>query len=390
MSTDKKNPQLYITYIGALCICLNLYNLYYQNVRGFTWHDLKMQWRTCAYTLRGIDVYLLRGNVNFLPEIGPISDGFHASPWGSFLGNVFYAGFIPYEYAKIYLVILYCIVTFTVAYLLYYKIKSFSFELGVTAFVLSVPSSQIILALKDGNAGGIICAFLVIACLICNEHPYISGILLAFAMVKPQVASLICLAFILLGHFRPVILAAVIDIAGWGVTSVLVKKGMLELLREFLFANGKGTSNPFPGIFAFATDNFFAALSASMIFGVIFVCVIMFCLPRGAPEKLKFYPAFMAVTFWSYSYTNDLYVLIVPALICLWLGIIKTRQVFWTLCGVFLAEEVFTRKVAEGIITAVLHTEAKSFFIARSLQGLTIIIIGVLMCFELRQIYREQ
>lgn len=51
---------------------LSIFSLLYIFHDGINWTDLPTQWRICAYTLKGIDIYSLRGSSDFLPEIGYI------------------------------------------------------------------------------------------------------------------------------------------------------------------------------------------------------------------------------------------------------------------------------------------------------------------------------
>ena len=107
-------------------------------------------------------------------------------------------------------------------------------------------------------------------CLPCDEHEYLSGILLAFAMIKPQDTVIVCLVFLMMKKFKPLIVAAVIDVSAWFAVSVLTRKGMLELLRLFLFSPHRNESASFSGIFTLAFEPM-TAIAASMLFGIIFV-----------------------------------------------------------------------------------------------------------------------
>ena len=378
---------------------LNIAGVIWMFHDGVSWTDFPLQWRTCAYTLRGVDAYLMRDNVGYIPEIGTLGAGFHAVPWGCLLANVFYAGFLPYHSAEIYFIALYIAVIIGVSFLLYVKTKTLSKELGIMSFIISLTSTNLFIAIHEGNAGGMICAFLVTAWLICDEHPYISGILIGLAMVKPQDAAIVCVAMLLMRRFVPVVVAAVIDVVAWAGTSYLVKRGMFELIKEFLFGSqrtnvGADVINPFAGIFTLATDNFLLSVAASMIFGIIFVYVMYRSLPADMPEMFKIYPAFMAMTFWCYSYVLDNYVLIIPACICLWLMLKSaelSRFTFWMLCGLFCVNGAIVRSVLYRVFMRIYSslTYPRAYDIARTIYELGIIAVGIIICFELRRIYTE-
>ena len=69
-----------------------------------------------------------------------------------------------------------------------------------------------------GNAGGIICCLLMIAFLIGEKHPCIAGVLLGFAMMKPQISAIICLVYLFEKKFKTLFVAAGIVVAGWAST----------------------------------------------------------------------------------------------------------------------------------------------------------------------------
>ena len=366
---------------------------------GTAWQDFSTQWRICAYTLRGVNIYNLRDNVGYIPEIGSIGSGFHAMPWGFLLANVFYGGFLPYHTAEIYFIAANVAAIIAVSCLLYAKTKTLSKEFGVMSFIVSLTSVNFSVALHEGNAGGIICAVLVIAWLICDEHPYLSGILIGLAMVKPQDAAIVCVALLLMKRFVPVLIAAVIDIAAWAAVSVILKRGMLELITEFLFHSDRVSStpdavNPFAGIFTLTTDNFLLSVAASMIFGIIFVYVMYRYLPADMPEMFKIYPPFMAMTFWCYSYVNDSYVLVIPTCLCLRLMMQSENLsgfVSWLLNGLFCAEGLFFRSVVYRVLMKMYSSLSypKAYDIARTIYELGIIAIGIALCLKLRRVYKE-
>ncbi|MBQ7545092.1 MAG: DUF2029 domain-containing protein [Synergistaceae bacterium] len=366
---------------------------------GATWTDFPTQWRICVYTLRGMDIYSFRGTADYLPEIGAISEGFHASPFGLVLENLFYGGFLPFNAAKIYFIALNIAVIVIASCLLYQKTAKLSQELGIMSFLVSLTSVNFFISTHEGNAGGMICAFLVIAWLILEEHPYTSGILIGFAMVKPQDAAIVCIALLLMKKVLSVVVAAVIDVAAWLVSSLLLKRGMLELLQEFLFAPnalpvGSSEARPFAGIFSLVSDNFLYATAASMVFGIIFLFWVYRSLPAEMPGIFKIYPAFMAVTFWCYSWALDSYVLIVPACLCLWLMFrSSSRREFWgwMLWGLFCVSGAFFRSAVCRVLMRAYADIGyyKAYDIARTLNEVGIIILGIVICVELRRIYRE-
>ena len=131
-----------------------------------------------------------------------------------------------------------------------------------------------------------------------------------------------------------------------------------------------------------------------MIFGIIFVYVMYRYLPADMPEMFKIYPPFMAMTFWSYSYVLDSYVLIIPACICLWLMIRSgglSGFTFWMLGGMFCVEGAFIRSAIYRVFMRMYSslTYPKAYDIARTIYELGIIAIGIALCLKLRHVYKE-
>lgn len=378
LATNRKDKALLILVVLLSALCA--YHLFHEKLN---WTDQSLHWRICAYTLRGIDIYSLRDGANLIPEIGTIGAGFHATPWGCLLQTVFYGGFLNYEASRIYFVAANFVVLVIASVMLSAKARRISRRLGTWALVLSLLSADFMIALYLCNAGAMIAAFMLIAWLIRDEHEYLSGILLAFAMVKPQDAAIVCLIFLMMKKFKPLIVAAVIDVSAWFAVSVLIHKGMLELLRLFLFSPHRNEGAMFRGIFSLAFEPM-TAIAASMLFGIIFVCVLHYFLPREMPEMFRIYPAFVAVTFWCYSTTNDYYVLVVPALLCVFL-MMMTGKIFWLLSTIYCSYGLIIR----SILRRLMSLPGGKLDIPLTIHETGLIILSVIICVELRRIYGE-
>ena len=395
LEQSRQNDSLLKFYLFTF-VAVSIAGLWWMYRDGMVWNDFPTHWRICAYTLRGIDTYALRGSEDFLPEIGYIYSGFHASPWGCLLQNICFGGFLSFEGAKIYFLAVNALVLIAASCLLSRKIAAISPGLSVTAFVMSLLSTEFYVSVRGGNIGGVICAFLVMAWLLCDDHPYISGILIAFAMIKPQVALIVCIAMLLMRKIKPLVTGAIIDISAWGIVSLMTGNGMIELLREFMFmSNPQGVKFlPFAGIFTLLIDDFFASILMSMLAGIIFVVVLFYFLPKNMPEMFKMYPAFMAVTFWSYSYANDRYVMILPALLCFFLMLRSsgTLRVLWLICGMWcsFALIIWTAMLYMFMfLNPALSYEYSAKVCSRTVYELVVIVIGIFICVELRRIYGE-
>ena len=366
-------------------VMLSTFSFWWLLHDGLAWYDFPGQWRFGAYTFRGIDIYTLRGSKDFLPEIGEIGAGFHAIPWGLVLQNVFYGGFLPYELAVKYFIAVNILLLLVASWLLCRKAQGLSQNLGIYAFVMSVLSVDFLIGLHAGNAGAAVCACLVIAWILRDEHEYIAGIFAGVAMIKPQIALIVCFAFLLHKNFKTLITAAVVDIAGWLASSFMLKKGVIDLLIEFLSASERQTGF-FRGIFHLAFDNYVTSIVMSMLLGVIFIVIMYKCLPGSMPSLFKMYPSCIAVTFWCYSYSTDCYILIVLASLCIWLmlqSIGTGRRLFWFLSAVYCSNAVSTWSRLHNILYSLF---AASWHVSRTIYEIGLIILGIIICVELRHV----
>ena len=314
------------------------------------YQDLLGQWKLCAYALRGIDPYPLIGaEVPFVKELGIIPANWGTTPYGLLLGNLFYAGFlamstaelipstpfstskdlaayrvdnVAFEPAEIYFIALNVILLLATAVIIFQTFKNFSRKSAWTSAFLAIFSSLLMTPLiNTGNAGGIICCLLILICLLQEDYPKLSGILLAFAMVKPQLALIFCVTLLLMRRFKIILIAAAIDITAWLIVSFMLQTSPITLLTEFL-ATGAGGSNNYAGIFTlFTASDYRLAMLLSMFAGIVYVFIGHKFLSDCKIGAFKFFPACIASTFWCYSFYNDFYILILPIAVCVYLMI---------------------------------------------------------------------
>lgn len=364
-----------------------------------SYQDLKVQREFCAYVLNGFDPYVYRGAENPpAPGLGLIGNGFHASPWGSFLGNLFYPGYLNYEQSRTYFIIISSLILILVSCVIYREAKKFSKDLAVIALLLSITSIDFLVSVHMGNAGFAISSLIIIAYIFCDEHPYLSGIFLGIAMIKPQSALLFCLAFLMMKKFVPLIIAGVIDILAWLGTSLLVNKGMIELLREF-FLSPEHAGMPNAGLFSLCFENQYHSIVLSMITGIIFVILLYTFMPKKIPNCFKFFPFCIASSFWCYSYVYDKYIHLIPAVICIYLySVINAKSIFTRFF--FFAFALYC--TYSSIIRSVIRRALAVFFnipvdnfnplstqLPNTIYEIGFIVLGILIILELRKLYCE-
>ncbi|MBR1728000.1 MAG: DUF2029 domain-containing protein [Selenomonadaceae bacterium] len=364
--------------------------------------DFGGQYKICAYTLKGFDPYLLVGvDPPPIEEIGVIPQGWGTSPWGLFLGNFFYPGYLSFDLAVKYFIILNIILLIITSLIFYIKFKNFSDSLGVLTLITFLFSTNFVVAVFFGNAGSIIVCLLLISCAIYKKFPIVASVLISLAMVKPQVAIPICFWLLIRKNFKVIMIAAVIDLSAWLISSLLIKKSPLTLLNEF-FNCGVGGGVQFNGIFHLAFDNFNTAIMFSMLAGIIYMLIMNFLIDDRTPEIFSIYPACIASSFWCYSFFCDLYILIVPTVICMF--IVKfskelCKKIFWFILGIYsqvgfiLWTEITAIKDLhkDTIFKILFDTEIFTTIFDRALDHyirtgfeVIMIIIGFLICYEFK------
>ena len=243
---------------------------------------------------------------------------------------------------------------------------------------------------------------LILICLLQENYPKLSGILLAFAMVKPQLALIFCLTLLLMRRFKILFIAAAIDIAAWLIVSFMVNTSPITLLTEFL-ATGAGGNKSYAGIFTlFTASDHNLAMLLSMAAGIIYVCIGHKLLSDCKISAFKFLPACIAATFWCYSFYNDFYILILPVAACVYVMIesknfaIPFGAALFMTFGIFLwMLFLFNGTISEmlGVVDwntllninsvqdYVVHT-----WIIRTFFESVVILIGIYLCRRLKSI----
>ncbi|MBR1727999.1 MAG: DUF2029 domain-containing protein [Selenomonadaceae bacterium] len=400
MRNDKLNFAM-----GSIIVIFNVLTLYLMRALELPWYDFAGHRRICAYTLNGFDPYLLVGvDPPPLEEIGVIPQGWGTSPWGLILGNFFYPGYLSFDIAANYFVILNVLLLIITSLIFYVKFKNFSDSLGGFTLLTFLCSATFFVALTCGNSGGMICCLLLISCAIYKEFPIVAGVLISLAMVKPQVAIPICFWLLLRKNFKVIITAAVIDLSAWLIASLLIKKSPLMLLNEF-FHCGVGDGGQFAGIFHLAFDNLNTAMLFSMLAGIIYMLIMNFLIDDRTPEIFSIYPACIASSFWCYSFFCDLYILILPAFMCMFIMKFSKelyKKIFWFILGLY-SQLALTFWISIALINdlnkytifkSLFDTEILKMIFDRALDKpahtsfeVGMIIIGFLICYELQANY---
>ncbi len=366
--------------ISFFCLIANSW-IFYAIISLKIWMcDFHGQWALNAYALNGIDPYQVRGmETPLIEEIGTIRFDWSTMPWGLVLGNFFYPGFLTVADAAIYLL---AANAFFLLITARYLAKNFNIGLNsLIIFLVTITAflAHFAIATLFGNAGAIICCLLIICCLKADESPIFAGVLLSFAMVKPQVALPICLALLLRKNFKVLLTAAAIDFAAWLVACLMTNELPWTLLRESL-SSGAGGNGVFSGLFTLIfPENKSLAMLTSMIAGALFIWLTF-------RDEKNFWmcPAFLTTTFFAYSFWNEFFILILPALMCLKFAVraeIFLEKIFWLGTVIFMASAPYAMFLS---LKKLLVDSPHVFWIDRTIFAVVIILLGFLMTKKLK------
>ena len=421
--------------INVALILLVILNLLewelYLFIDDLRYHDFLGHWKLCAYALHGIDPYPLIGvKVPAVEELGIIPKYWGTTPYGLLLGNLFYAGFLamntaalipskPFlinkdiqayreinstlEPAEIYFIVISVAFVLVTAIVIFQTFKTFSKRVAWTSALLAIFSFSLLIPLKNtGNASGTICCMLILISFLQEKYPTLSGVLLAFAMIKPQLALIFCVTLLLMRRFKILFIAAAIDILAWLIVSFMLQTSPMVLLQEFL-ATGAGGTRSYAGIFTlFTASDHQLAMGFSMLAGIIYVLIGHKFLSDCKISAFKFFPACIAATFWCYSFYNDFYILILPAIVCVYVmieskkisipfvsALFMTFGVFLWMCFIFngtISEIIGVIDWNALLSLATVQDYVVHTWIVRTLFEVGVILIGFDLCRRLKNI----
>lgn len=276
---------------------------------GPQYWDFDGQWIVSKCFLSGLNPYTHHTSAELLAHsLPPIPQGWGTSPWGLILGQIFYPGFLSNSLARYYFISLFA-VTILIAALFLYKNNDHRVS---TLFILLLSSISFLYPMQGGNAGSLMCLMLLLAWYLMDCNEYISGLLLAFAMIKPQLALLFCLYFLINRKYKLLAVAATMDIAAWAMSALILQTSMTQLLVDF-FASGIGSGAQFSGILTLLSPFLHISMKnvmyLSMFLGVIYsLSYYKINRERGKFEEIA--PFCVATAFWSYSWGNELLILL--------------------------------------------------------------------------------
>ncbi len=388
MKNSKVKQSMPIFLIAALMLCLGVCILLYFYLNGYTKWDITGHWRICKYAIEGYNPYMLIGQPAAVESIGKIPEAFSTVPWSCIFGSVFYAGFLPLEAAYVYIYVMHFVALAALLIVFYKKFKDdFTTKHLIVMMLIPLVHFSFMYSLHFGNAGGIICSLLMIAFLISEKHPYIAGILLGFAMMKPQISAIICLVYLLNKQFKTLFTAAGIVVAGWAATCIATSTNPVDLLIQTL-NSGTAASTQYLGLLNnlkyFNVDSKIILL-INVAIGCVYTIGLYFYLKKhsvtGAGSYFVYVPACIASTFWIYKNGTDYMIIAFAALFFCLLCMNKELSIVEYLISIFSIGWLEMGRCA--VYLGITLVEEENYFVRdlfKSAEGLVIALIGIYLC----------
>ncbi len=289
---------------------------------GIGFSDHQWLWSECVYTLHGIDsAEAVQHGIEIDGVILP--DSTSTFPWTKILGILIHGAFLPYEWSCIYYVVLNFAVMSSLVLLVYRKmLATYQCHWSSICSVLLMLSSWYLTDwLVTNNNATMLCALLMIAILLQDSNELVSGVLLAFAMIKAQIALPFCFVWLLERKWKIIGTAAGIDIICWILSVLVTGVSPLRQLNNLLEMRVAMDENYLVyGIFDGLREAGIQAttvLFLSMSCGIIIIFLGYWILKKSGLDNrlwLKWSLPAMVSVFWFYKSQCDYNVLMIVAL----------------------------------------------------------------------------
>lgn len=286
--------------------------------------DARLRWQECAYVLHGLYPFaVMRGEAPVLPVVGMLDAATGGTvPWAYLLGNLMNPGFLPYAAVRVWILALDLVLALAAAWALRgYLLRSGHCTdpaVAALAGALVLAPSMWANAVLFGNQSGIVCCCLVLMLCAIDRHPVLAGVLLAFAMCKPQIAFIFLLPVVCRRRWRTAATAAGVVLAAWAAAAALTVTPPMTMLWDML-DQGLGYTSSYFGLFNFLLG--FGAptsvvLALDIVAGMaVFAAGALALRRRGLwGDWLAWFSLAAVVSvLWFYKQNHDYIILLLPA-----------------------------------------------------------------------------
>ena len=390
----KKKRKICMTIVVLLFgynLIISIYNLVTAEIPFMDFHS---RWQENAYLCHGMNPFLINDS-NYIEQIGRIDSDMATVPYAWLLGGVFNPGFLPYPIA-VYVGVAWIGVAFAGASAVIYQywITYFEQEYKVWALLAALLLGCQIYwwwGIACGNHGVIAACLIIMAICLYQKHPVISGILMTFAMIKPQLALPFFFIFLLEKEYRIIWISLAGGIASMLGTAMMAHSSVWDLVR-MTFQTGSSWGNSFFGlfdVFRFVGMPVGIVLLCDMVVGVAYTYILWRLGKRRGNQTVfeKFSGVAIASTFWFYKQPHDNIILAVPCIAFLYLAYkgIDRKVYLYIFLIVAIVGSFYIQGFCQHLLPAGLVSEAMEISIGRTLQAVFLMVIGIIPLYNYRK-----
>lgn len=378
-----------ITFVAVAIFFIVTWAIFVHLGGFFYCRDLRGHRAIVGYALRGYDPYLLIGKKPINDFVGEIYENFSTVPWALVFGAFFYPGYMPLTAAKIYLVALHFVFLALMLYLIRKKYGERSNLLLIALCALS--HFSFMYSIHYGNCGGVVSLMLICALILVDDKPVAAGVLMGFALLKPQISALFCLVWLIDKKIKPLVVAGAFTAAGWAAASAFTKTNPVQLLKEMLAAS-TSSEEQYLGLVSplrFLGVSSVAILAVNIVIGIAFTFILGMWLKKKGNDKnsvfLKYIPAAVASCFWIYKNGTDFLVLLIVVI-----AIIEILEYCQSLKDFFAALVLLAcfemSRAAVSTVSSFVYDNFMIRDLIKSAEGFLLIILGIAACVMITKI----
>lgn len=291
------------------------------------WSDGWLRWLESAYVLRGVNPFdVMTGAVAPLGDLGPLPMEGGTAPWAYLIGNIIAPGFLPWSIAKPFSIAVSLLFTLFAVWRVWryaHTRLQGAQTLYTPAFIACLCALACLAlfpwlsGLKQGNHSLVVTAALVVAMTLdVKKHWVPIALCLALASIKPHVAALFFLPYLVRRQWRVLLLSGGLIVLAWAVVSLRTGTSPIALLSAIFgqsdYYEGSNTPFVYYGLFDFLVWQNWVRSSHLLVVQMAagLVATLLLCFKyRTADTGTLFAICAVISTLWSYGHTFDLQVL---------------------------------------------------------------------------------
>lgn len=290
---------------------------------GMLFGDYRWIWIECLYTIKRIDIVEAIRDGIVIKEMGDLSLPPNSAtlPWSRILGIVIHPGFLPKEWAFVYGTILYAALAVVTIYCVARKMCQYNVMDSRTTIIMTITIMLMSFYWTDAvlimNNACVVVLLLILVAIECDRNEYVSGILMAFAMIKPQIALLFYITLLFKRKYKTIITSALIVCGAWIFYLFWVGGNPVTQIMDVigLSQGERPADHIWYGLMDILVRRGYSgtvSMICSMLLGIVLTIVLTIVVlnSRYAENPFVLYsiPAFFS-TVWCYKSETDLLIL---------------------------------------------------------------------------------